>query len=235
MIATAPSTSVVQPRYIPPLENGDHLGASEFLRRYEQMPEVRKAELIDGVVYMASPVTIDKHAEPDGLIQGWLCVYAAATPGVKHATNATVYLSVDDVVQPDGLLRLLPERGGQARLNAKGYLQGPPELVVEVAASTASIDARNKLHSYRRAGVREYVLWRTDDAALDWWVLDEDEYKTLPADADGIFRCRVFPGLWLDARALLVGEAATVLKKLEEGLSGEAHATFIRTLEKTKT
>src|SRR6266498_416147 len=150
-------------RGTPPLQSGDHLSAQEFLRRYEAMPEVKKAELIDGIVYMGSPVRIDQHGEPDGLIQGWLCNYSVATPGANHATNSTTRLGPDDVPQPDGLLRIAPEYGGQARVDAKGYLDGAPELVVEVAASSVSLDVREKLASYRRAGVREYIVWRTED------------------------------------------------------------------------
>src|SRR5882672_1638720 len=146
MIATAPPSKPggSNNRGLDPLENGAHLSASEFLRRYEAMPEVKKAELINGIVYMASPVRLDRHGEPDSLIQTWFGNYAIATPGVKSATNTTTRLGPDDVPQPDGLLRIVPECGGQAHPNAKGYLQGAPELVAEVAASTASLDARAK-------------------------------------------------------------------------------------------
>ena len=123
-----PARREIPPRRIPPLENGAHLTAAEFLRRFQAMPEVKKAELINGVVIMASPVRLDQHGEPDGLIQGWLCNYCIATPGVKHAINSTIRLNPDDVPQPDGLLRLLPECGGQSRLDEKGYLPGPPEI-----------------------------------------------------------------------------------------------------------
>jgi Uma2 family endonuclease len=217
---------------IPPLETGDHLSASEFLRRYEAMPEVKKAELINGVVYMASPVRLAQHGEPDGLIQGWLCNYAVATPGVNHATNSTTRLGPDDVPQPDGLLRIVPESGGRARLDAKGYLQGAPELVVEVAASTASLDLREKLASYRRAGVREYLVWRTEDEAVDWWTLEEDEYRPLPKGADGLVRSHIFPGLWLDTAALLARDGARLMTKLQEGLLSAEHASFVAELQK---
>jgi Uma2 family endonuclease len=175
MTASAPVVS--QPatrrkRFPELLENGAHLSAAEFLRRYEATPEVKKAELINGIVYMGSPVRLDQHDEPDNLLQGWLCNYAIATPGVRAATNSTMRLGPDDVPQPDGLLRIVTEAGGQSRLDAKGYLQGAPELVAEVAASSASLDAREKLACYRRAGAREYLLWRTEDEAVDWWVLE---------------------------------------------------------------
>src|SRR6266581_2238059 len=105
---------------IPPLENGAHLSAREFLRRYESMPEVKKAELINGIVYMGSPVRLDQHGEPDSLLQTWLGFYSIATPGVKAATNSTTRLGPDDVPQPDGLLRIAAESGGQSRTDAKG-------------------------------------------------------------------------------------------------------------------
>src|SRR5438552_2140608 len=195
-------------RGVPPLENGAHLSAREFLRRYEAMPELKKAELVNGIVYMGSPVRLDQHGEPDSLIQTWLGNYSIATPGVKAATNSTTRLGPDDVPQPDGLLRIVPECGGQAQLDGKGYLQGAPELAVEVAASSASLDVREKLASYRRAGVREYLVWRTEDETVDWWKLEEDEYRLLPAGEDGVVRSRIFPGLWLDTAALLAGDGA---------------------------
>src|SRR6266446_3498844 len=234
MIAAEPIPKPVgrSKRYPDLLENGAHLSASEFLRRYEAMPEVKKAELINGIVYMASPVRLDQHGEPDSLIQGWLCNYAIATPGVKSATNSTTRLGPDDVPQPDGLMRIVPESGGQARLDAKGYLRGAPELVVEVAASSASLDSREKLVTYRRAVVREYLLWRTADEAVDWFVLEEDEYHPLVTGADGVLRSRVFPGLWLDCAAVLAGDGARLMGKLQEGLQSAEHTAFVAELAK---
>jgi Uma2 family endonuclease len=217
-------------RDVPPLENGAHLSAAEFLRRFEAMPEVKRAELINGIVYMGSPVRIDQHGEQDHFIQGWLFNYGVATPGVRGAANSTARLGPDDVPQPDGLLRLLPEAGGQAKVDAKGYLHGAPELVVEIAASSASLDTREKLGTYRRAGVREYIVWRTDDGAVDWWILEEDEYRSLPAAADGTLRSRFLPGLWLDVKALLVRDGAAVMAKLREGLDSAEHTAFVEAL-----
>lgn len=234
LTAPAPFRRERPQRSVPPLENGAHLSAAEFLRRYAAMPEVKKAELINGVVYMTSPVRIDQHGEPDNLLQTWLGTYSIATPGVRAATNATTRLSADDVPQPDGLLRILPECGGQARLDAKGYLQGAPELVVEVAASSASLDVREKLASYRRAGVREYLVWRTEDEAVDWWVLEEDEYRPLTPSADGILRSTSLPGLWLEVRALLAGDGTNLMAKLQEGLRSAEHTAFVEALNKRR-
>jgi Uma2 family endonuclease len=212
------------------LENGAHLGAAEFLRRFESMPEVKKAELVNGIVYLGSPVRLDQHGEPDNLIQTWLGTYSAATKGVKAATNSTTRLGPDDVPQPDGLLWISPECGGRSRLDDKGYLQGAPELVVEVAASSASLDAREKVASYRRAGVLEYVVFRTEDDALDWWVLEDDEYRPASPDDQGVIRSRVCAGLWLDTRALLDRDGARVLAVLQQGIQSPEHARFVEDL-----
>lgn len=236
VIAAVPSSrSEDPPQPVPePLENGLHLGATEFLRRYEAMPDVKKAELIDGIVYMGSPVRFDKHSEPDNMIQGWLWVYKIETPGVSAGVGPTLRLGSDDVLQPDALLCVNQECGGRSRLDLKGYVEGSPELVVEIAASSASIDARQKHDSYRRAGVREYLLWRTVERALDWWVLEEERYQLLIPDAQGIVRSRVFPGLWLDATALLAGDSRRVLAKLQEGLRSQEHSAFVSSLENAR-
>jgi Uma2 family endonuclease len=217
---------------VSPLENGAHLGATEFLRRIEAMPELKKAELVNGIVYMGSPVRLDQHGEPDNLIQTWLGTYSAATCGVKAAANTTVRLGPDDVPQPDGLLWITAECGGQSRLDEKGFLQGAPELVVEVAASSVSLDAQDKVASYRRAGVREYVIWRTEDDAIDRRVLEDDEYRLLAPDEKGILRSRVFPGLWLDASALLARDGARMLTALQQGIQSPEHAAFVQELAK---
>src|SRR6266436_2858604 len=169
-----------------PLENGDHLTAREFLRRYEAMPRVKKAELIEGIVYMGSPVRYTQHAQPDGLIQTWLGHYAARTPGTGYAPNPTDRLDVDNVPQPDALLRLLPECGGRSRVDADGYLEGPAELVVEIAASSASLDWNAKLLVYRRSGVLEYLVWRTVENKFDWLLLEDEDYRPNPPDAQGL-------------------------------------------------
>jgi len=213
---------------IPPLENGARLTATEFLRRFEAMPELKKAELINGIVYMASPVRSNYHGEPDSLLQTWLGTYAIATPGTRSSTNATARLGPDDVPQPDACLRLL--NGGQAALDEKGYLAGPPEFVAEIAASSKSIDAGAKRDSYRRFGVLEYLVWRTEDAELDWWVLEDDAYVPRPADRKGILRSRAFPGLWLRPEALLAMDGTAVMKTLHAGLASKAHRNFAAAL-----
>ena len=203
-----PATPARRP--VPSLENGDHLSAREFLRRYEAMPEVKKAELIQGIVHMASPVRLDLHGKPDALIQGWLCVYAASHPEATHAINVTVRLDSDDVAQPDAVLFLDAAHGGKAAVDESGYLSGAPELVVEIAASSVSRDAREKLVSYRRAGVAEYLLWRVLDEEIDWFLLEEDEYRPIQPE-EGLLRSRVFRGLALPVAAALSGDLATVL------------------------
>lgn len=214
---------------VQPLESGDSLGAVEFLRRYEAMPEVKKAEPPEGTVYMPSPVRL-AHSAPDSLIQGWLVSYAARTPGTQAAGNATVRLDSENVPQPDALLRILPECRGQTRFDAAGYLSGPPELIVEVAASSVAIDLHDKLRAYRRAGVRESLVWRTLDRQFDWFMLEQDEYRLNAPDGQGVLRSPHFPGLALAVEALLDQDSAKVLDVLQTNLQTSAHATFVEQL-----
>jgi Uma2 family endonuclease len=199
----------------PPLENGELLHSREFLRRYQRMPHIKKAELIEGVVYMGSPVSV-RHSKPDALIQGWLVAYACRHPDVEVHTNATVILDAENTVQPDALLRRLPEQGGLTRVNDDGYLTGPPELIVEVAASSASIDLRDKRRAYCRNGVREYLVWLVAEARIEWFCLEGDEYRPQLPDGTGVLHSHAFPGLRLPVAQALAGDTAKVLAALTE-------------------
>jgi Uma2 family endonuclease len=210
----------------PPLESGDRLRRAEFERRYQAMPWVKKAELIEGVVYMGSPVRHRSHGKPHSFVMTWLGTYCAATLGVDIGDNATVRLDLDNEPQPDALLRVEPEAGGHSRVGDDDYIEGPPELIVEIAASSASYDLHDKLHAYRRNMVQEYVVWRVYDQQIDWWELREGEYQLIPADEQGAIHSRVFPGLCLNVPALLKGDLAGVLGTLQTALDTEAHAAF---------
>jgi Uma2 family endonuclease len=220
----------VQP-VITPLENGDRLTRLEFERRYDAMPEVKKAELIEGVVYMPSPVRVKSHGTPHGHIIGWLFNYCAATPGVEFAADTTVRLDADNEPQPDAVLWIAEAAGGHARISEDDYLEGAPELIVEVAASSASYDLHDKLNAYRRNGISEYVVWRVYDREVDWFVLEAGRYVKLTPDSEGMLHSRIFPGLRLCAPAMLEGDLARVLAELQAGLASEEHSAFIAKLK----
>ncbi len=218
---------------VPPLQAGDRLTRAEFERRYQAMPHVNKAELIEGVVYLPSPVSTDEHGVPHAGIITWLGVYQASTPGVQVADNSTLRLDLDNEPQPDAFLRILPEFGGQSR-TVGGYVEQGPELVAEVAASSASYDLHDKLNVYRRNGVREYVVWRVWDRVIDWFVLREGRYEPLPQAPRGLYQSEIFPGLWLDSSALLRGDLSGVLQRAQEGLASPEHAAFLTRLEQAR-
>ena len=136
-----------RPTRAPLLENGDRLTRAEFERRCEAQPDLKKAELIEGVVHMPSPPRFRNHGRPQGTLVGWLFAYAAATPGVQLGDNSTVRLDLDNEPQPDAALFIDPEAGGQARVDEDDYIEGVPELVAEIAASSASCDLHDKLHA----------------------------------------------------------------------------------------
>ena len=220
---------------VPELHHGDRLTIEEFERRYDAMPELKKAELIEGVVYMASAVRFEDHGRPHADLMTWLGYYAAFTPEVQSADNTTLGLRIGaNRPQPDGLLRIVPEFGGQSSTTKRGYLRGAPELVGEITASSASYDLHDKLHAYERNGVREYVVWRVEDRAIDWFILRGDKFRRMPLDKDGVYRSKVFPGLWLDPQALINDDLQTVLRLVQEGVQSEEHRKFVERMTAKK-
>ncbi|MDF5735605.1 MULTISPECIES: Uma2 family endonuclease [unclassified Nostoc] len=215
---------------IPPLENGDRLTRYEFERRYQAMPRHQKAELIEGVVYLASPLRFESHAEPHGHTITWLGVYEASTPGVRLGIKPTVRLDRDNEPQPDGVLLITPRSQGQSRLSHDDYIEGAPELVIEIAASSVAIDLYDKKKVYGRNGVKEYIIWQIFENKLDWFRLQQGEYVSLEVEVDGIIKSEVFPGLWLSMSDLLAGNMQQVLAVLQLGLNSPEYQIFVQQL-----
>lgn len=221
----------VAPReVVPPLESGDRLCRAEFERRYEAMPDT-KAELIGGVVYVTSPVK-RAHGGHHKWILTWLGTYEIATPGTEALDNVTFRLDEDDEPQPDACLRI--EQGGRTREDEDGYLVGGVELAVEVAASSESYDLHQKKDAYRRHAVQEYLVVVLRSREVAWLAHRDGGYARLEPDARGVIRSTVFPGLWLDTRALLAGDGKKLLATLRSGLASKPHAAFVRALASRK-
>lgn len=227
-VSKPPSDSFAE---VPPLQDGDRLTRAEFDRRYETMPELKKAELIEGVVHMGSPVSASNHAEPHFDLITLLGLYRLHTPGVVGGDNATMRLDLDNEPQPDAYLRILPEFGGQAVLDSKGYVAGAPELVAEIAVSSVSYDLHDKLNAYRRNEVREYLVWRVRDAELDWFKLQDGQFVKLPLGSDGIYRSEVLPGLWIDPRTVIARDAAAMFAVAMRGITSAEHKEFVALLQ----
>jgi Uma2 family endonuclease len=197
-----------------PLESGDRLTRDEFHRRYCERPDIHKAELIQGVVYVASPVRA-WHGEPHNDMSGWAFAYRSVNPNVRVMTETTVRLGEDDEVQPDVcLFHEPPRQDGDARVNDNGYIEGAPGVVIEIAVSSAAYDLHDKLESYRRAGVPEYIVWSIFEQQIRWLILREGQYVPLGPDEHGIIESEVFPGLRLNVAAMLSGDRAAVLAEL---------------------
>lgn len=218
------------PSLVPPLNPGDRLSRAEFEWRHQAHPEIKKAELVEGIVYVQTAVHFEQHGRPHSEVVGWLSVYRAATPGVLAGDNVTIRLDFENEVQPDALLRLEPEHGGRSHVTEDDYLEGPPELIVEIAASSTAYDLHVKRRVYARSGVREYLAVQMYEQRLDWFVLREGVYETLTPDEDGVLRSEVFPELWLQPAALWSGDLATMLAVLQEGLASPEHAAFLARL-----
>ena len=215
---------------VPVLQAGDVLSRAEFERRYAAMPQLKKAELVEGVVYVASPVNLMRHGQPHAVMSYWLGAYQEATPCLIGGDNSTVRLDLDNEPQPDLLLCLPANAGGQAKVLADGNLEGPPELVIEIAASSVSYDLHQKMNAYRRNGVCEYLVHRVDDGEVDWFRLDRGRYVTQTPDAGGLLKSSLFAGLWLDVAALLQGDRRVLRATVERGCRTPEHAAFVRRL-----
>lgn len=217
-----------------PLEAGDHLDQATFHERYKAMPAGFRAELIGGVVIVPSPLSWG-HGTHHALVMGWLTNYWVATPGTMTADNATAILGEASEPQPDGTLIIEPACGGQTGLSDDGYATGAPELIVEVASSSASIDLHAKRRDYEQAGVLEYVVVVLRQRLVRWFMLRDGTYQDMSLETDGIYRSRVFPGLWLHAEALLQLDGVRVMDVLRQGLATAEHAAFVQQLHARRT
>jgi Uma2 family endonuclease len=214
----------------PPLNSGDRLSRAEFERRYTARPDIKKAELIEGVVYVPSP-TYPQHGMPHSDIIGWLSAYRAATPGICVSDSTSLRLDVDNEPQPDVCVWIEDPTGEALRVPRDTFLEITPELVVEVAASSAAYDLHDKLNVYRRNGVQEYLVLVIHERETRWYVWEEGEYHLLEPDEEGVLRSRVLPGLWLQPERFWAGDLAGVLAVLQQGLVSPEHETFVKRLQ----
>lgn len=212
---------------LPELHSGDRMTREEFHRIYEKMPDDFKAELIGGTVFVASPLGFD-HSKVHIHLGTLLGIYESATPGVDAGDNATLILGPRSEPQPDLFLRILPECGGQTKIARNRYVQGAPELIVEVAFSSRAIDLHKKREDYAQHGVCEYLVASLNDKQIFWFDLRHD--TQLPAAKDGIIRVKTFPGLWIDGKATQAGNLNLMLQTLRRGMDSAEHADFVKRL-----
>lgn len=215
---------------VPPLEAGDHLDQSTFHHRYQAMPPGFRAELIEGVVIVPSPLK-PEHGEYHALVMMWLGHYWMATPGTRVRDNATAILGDASEPQPDGALIIDPACGGQTSYSEDGYATGPPELIVEVASSSESIDLNAKRRDYERAGVLEYVVIVLRQRVVRWFRLQGGAYQEIAIPDSGVVESGTFPGLSLAVEALLQLDGATVIATLNQGFATPEHEAFVQQLQ----
>ena len=219
-----PPIPAVQTR--PVLESGDRYSRAEFEARSLARPDLKQTELIEGVVYVASAVRLSAHGQPDACIMTWLGTYCSQTPGIITSINTTIRLDHKNVAQPDALLAFERTADGKPRGDADDFFAGPPELIVEISASSASYDLHDKKQVYERNGVREYVVAIVEQQRVAWFELIAGRYQEQSA-VEGIHRSRQFPGLWLDVAALFDNSFPRLLATLQRGLATPEHAAFV--------
>jgi Uma2 family endonuclease len=219
-------------RSIPRLENGDHLKRAEFERRWDNMPDLKRAELIDGMVFMSPPVSAAKHGLPHSDLLFWFSTYRGFTPGVVVADNSTWRVSVGDSdPQPDAMVFVRPEYGGKTHFDEDGCVLGTPEMVAEVAASSASYDLNIKRDLYLQNQVPEYIVWLINENRVQWFELADNDYREKTPESDGIYRSTILPGLWLDPASLFEGDLPAITALLQQAAATAAHSAFAATLK----
>jgi len=214
---------------VPPLLNGDHLAVPEFERRYEAATDIKFAELIEGIVVMSPPISND-HSEGQMTLGFFLKRYSQLTPGVSCGGNVSIRLDGQNEFEPDAVLRIDAGSMARSKIAPKGLVEGGPELVAEIAVSSAGYDLFEKKAVYQRNSVPEYIVWQVLDAKTQWFMLEDGQYITAKPSAEGVIRSRVFPGLWLNINALLAGDEATVERSLKKGLRSPEHREFVKRL-----
>ncbi len=227
----APTTGSPQIEAPTELHSGDRMTQAAFHQLYAAYPEDVKAELIGGTVYVASPLK-RMHGTYHPELTLVLGLYKAATPGVEIADNMTTILGEESEPQPDLLLRILAEHGGQSSYNKEDFLEGAPELVAEIAHSTRAIDMNRKRLDYLRAGVQEYIVFCIAERELFWFHFPSR--RKLKPDREGVWKSRVFPGLWLHGPALVEQDSARLVATVQRGLTTAEHAAFAERLRGAK-
>jgi Uma2 family endonuclease len=222
-----PPRPIIPQQTVPPLYNGDRLTQAEFHRRYEAYPKHVKAELIGGIVYMASPLR-QPHGENHVDLSFLLNLYKLSTPGLALFDNTTVILGEESELQPDLSLRIVPAHGGQSGDTPERYIAGAPEFVAEVAHSSVAIDLHTKFGVYEQAGVREYLVLCLDEQEAQWF--DFPNEATIEPNRQGVSKSLVFPGLWLDLPALLRRDMPQAIAVTQQGLASRPHAAFAKRL-----
>ncbi|MBX2999036.1 MAG: Uma2 family endonuclease [Caldilineaceae bacterium] len=217
-------------RGTPPLHNGDRLSRAEFEQIYKARPDIKKAELIEGVVYMSSPLYAD-HAEAHSDIDGWLAVYRSTTPGIRVMNNLSVRLDADNEVQPDVAVFVDPQR----IIPVSTFVEAIPALAVQIASSSAAYDLHQKLHVYRRNGVQEYLVLLVHEKETRWYRWQEGDYRQLQPDAEGILRSEMLPGLWFHSGHFWQRDLAGVLAVLQKGIASPDHEAFVKSLSSPLT
>lgn len=197
-------------------EPGDRMTREDFLAQWEQMPRLKSVELIDGMVYMPSPVSME-HGRRDHQMQVLIGAYAARAGNCEALSNAT-WLMLESAPQPDLALCLLPAHGGRTQVR-EGFASGSPELVVEITKSSRTYDLGPKLALYQRAAVSEYIAVLLEEQRIEWRKWKDGSFVLLAPDTDGILQSEVFPGLWLNERAFWDGDVSGMLRTLDAGLA----------------
>jgi hypothetical protein len=214
----------------PPLADGQLVSLEEFEQRFDATPDLKHAELLDGVAYLRHDGRAFAGSCRAALI-GWLGVYSASTRFLLPGAHGHVALDDRNELQPDAILAVRPEAGGTVVLDATGVVRSAPDFAADVFTTTNATLLPKRIAAHERGGTLEYLVWYAEHKCVDWLVRERGEFVAMnPDPADGLLKSVAFPGLWLDATALLNGDLDTVLAALQRGLASAEHKAFVSQL-----
>jgi len=214
-----------------PLQGGERMRRNEFERRFDATPGLKRAELVEGTVWIPPQMGEVRYGSARMALIGLIGSYCAATPGVSGGAHGHIRLDAVNMPQPDVSVHLGKAYGGQSRIDADGYLEGAPEFVADVVRQRAEWPT-GRVEALRRNGVREFAVWRVDDCLIDWFVVRDGKQERLEMGADGVYRSRVLPGLWVDPVALLTDERARAMAVMRQGIASPEQGEFIERLKR---
>ena len=218
-------------RIIPPLRDGDRLDREEFHRRYEAMGEGAWAELIDSVVHLDRVPGDYTSGRTRATLSGWIGSYRLHTPNLQAAIHLTTFVDTRNVFQP--AVSLMRSDTARQRLGKDGYLRGSPDFACEVReGGDGCVDLNAKRLAYEQAGLGELLVVLLDKPwRVRWLSLVHGAFADVhPDPADGLFKSRVFPGLWLDVDALFADDLQRLSAAVERGCATPEHAAFVERL-----
>jgi Uma2 family endonuclease len=161
----------------------------------ERIPEGLKADLIDGVIHVASPDNL-KHYEIDFWLAEIIARFLRKRKIKGRVFGWRIAFRLDDENGPEPDLAYVgPERTHLIRAT---HVKGPPDWALEIVSpSSVERDYTQKHDQYERFGVPEYWIIDPVEERMTCYRLGKNgKYKEIRS-REGKIHSQVIPGFWV--------------------------------------